>query len=125
MNAPVEDAPVNLKNYNASSYFGGGTKIGESYVIFSYLGSGYGDQYPDTLYTDVMSMTPGNTYYFKVFEYNGVNAPVYKTADPGEGSFYVTFEPPAPSTNFRSTSSDGNSLALQWTLSNLNTRFII
>ena len=115
MNAPVEDAPVNLKNYNASSYFGGGTKIGESYVIFSYLGSGYGDQYPDTLYTDVMSMTPGNTYYFKVFEYNGVNAPVYKTADPGEGSFYVTFEPPAPSTNFRSTSSDGNSLALQWT----------
>lgn len=125
MNAPVDGIPENLKTYNASSYFGGGNKIGESYVVFNYEGSSYGDAYIDTLYTDVNSMVPGNTYHFKIFEYNGVSGPVYKTSDPAIDSFKITFEPPTATTNFRSTSSDGNTLALHWTVGGGDKRIIV
>lgn len=125
-NAPVDGVPENLKTYNASSYYGGGAKIGESFVVYSYGISGtFGDQTTDTIYTEINSIEPGNTYYFKIFEYNGVLAPVYKQADPGEGSFKITFEPPTPTTDFRSTSSDGNTLALHWTRGGGDKRIII
>ena len=105
------------------------TKIGESgesSVVYSHgIYGTFGDQYVDTIYTDVMSMEPGNTYYFKIFEYNGVAGPVYKQDDPGEGSFKITFEPPTPATEFRSTSSDGNTLALHWTVGGGEKRIII
>lgn len=124
-NAPVDGIPENLKSYNASSYFGAGSKIGESSVIFSYTGSPYGDQFSDTLYTDVSSMEPGNTYYFKIFEYNGVGAPVYKQLEPGEGSFKITFEPPNPASGFYSTTTDGNSMTLIWTRGGGDKRVIV
>lgn len=121
-NAPVDGVPQDLKPYNASSNFGGGSAIGQSTVIFNYIGS-IASQ--DTVYTEVSSMEPGNTYYFKVFEYNGVGGPVYKQADPAEGSFYISFEPLTATTNFRSTSSDGNTLGLQWTQGGGDKRIVI
>ncbi|MBN2820562.1 MAG: hypothetical protein JXP36_16435, partial [Bacteroidales bacterium] len=125
-NAPVDGVPEDLKTYSASTNFGGGSKIGENSVVFNYTYYGrYGDQYQDTLYTDVSSMEAGNTYYFKIFEYNGVSGPVYKKTDPALASFKITFEPPTPATNFRSTSSDGNTLALQWTIGGGDKRVIV
>lgn len=125
-NAPVDGVPEDLKTYGASTYFGSGSKIGESSVVYSHdIYGTYGDQYRDTIYTDVSRMEPGNTYYFKIFEYNGVAGPVYKQSEPGEGFFYVTFEPPRPATEFRSTSSDGNTLTLHWTVGGGDKRIII
>ena len=124
-NAPVDGIPENLKVYNASSYFGSGAKIGESNTIFSYTYSGTDGNNQDTVYTEITRVDPGNTYHFAIFEYNGIQAPVYKQVNPGVDSFTVTFEPPAPATDFRVNTTDGNQLGLMWTKGAGDNRVII
>ena len=124
-NAPVDGIPENLKTYYASSYFGSGAKIGDNSTIFNYTYSGTDGNNLDTVYTEITSITPGNTYHFAIFEYNGIQAPVYKQVDPEIGSFTVTFEPPTPTTNFRINTTDGNQLGLMWTVGGGDKRIII
>ncbi|RIJ46826.1 HYR domain-containing protein [Maribellus luteus] len=124
-NAPVDGIPENLKTYYASTYFGGGAKIGDNSTIFSYTYSGTDGNDLDTVYTEITSIDPGNTYHFAIFEYNGIQAPVYKQIDPEIGSFTVTFEPPAPATDFRINTADGNQLGLMWTKGAGDNRIII
>ena len=128
INAPVDGAPEDLKTYNASTNFGNGTRIGpsgESTVVFSGTWNGFKDINSDTVYIDVNRMEPGNTYHFSIFEYNGVNGPVYKLTDPGVGSFSITFEPPTPPSNFKINADEGNSLRLGWSLGGGDGRVIV
>ncbi len=57
----VDDIPVNGTTYTADAVFGSGSEIGTgNYVVFS--GSGNS--------VTITNLTPGTTYYVKVFEYN-------------------------------------------------------
>ncbi len=56
------DTPVNATNYAANSAFGSGATMGTgNYVVMNGTGANI----------TVTGLSPGTTYYFKVFEYNG------------------------------------------------------
>ncbi len=57
--------PADLTAYTANTVYGSGTAIGDAFAVFN--GSGTG---PVT----VTGLTPGTTYYFEVYEYNGSGA---------------------------------------------------
>lgn len=75
------DTPVNGTNYSANSTYGSGSLLGTgNYVVMN--GSG------NTV--TVTGLTPGTTYYFKVFEYNGTSVNCdesYLTASAASYSF--------------------------------------
>ncbi len=59
-NSPVDWTPIDGNTYSANSSFGSGTELGTgNYVIYN--GSGNN--------VTVTNLTPGTTYYFKIFEY--------------------------------------------------------
>jgi hypothetical protein len=67
----VMGSPADLGFYSPNTQFGSGAQIsvGE-FAVFS--GSGNS--------VTVTGLTPGDVYYYKIFEYNGSNAPVYNTS---------------------------------------------
>jgi M6 family metalloprotease-like protein len=67
--SPVNTIPVDGTTYSANGDFGSGTQIGTgNYVVYNGIGTS----------VSVTGLTPGNTYYFAIYEYNsGTNC--YKT----------------------------------------------
>ncbi|WP_188363228.1 hypothetical protein, partial [Flavobacterium orientale] len=106
---PVDAVPQNLTSYNSSSYFGSGTQVAPGQrSVYYYNGAALGQE----SYTTVYSVSPGTTYHFKVFECNGVNAPVYATTNPGTASYFIGYEPLTPSTNVFTQSHDGGGMTV-------------
>ncbi|MBO6515678.1 MAG: gliding motility-associated C-terminal domain-containing protein [Bacteroidia bacterium] len=56
----VDTFPTDFQSYNANPQFGGGTKLRESYTVFSGTGNT----------VDVTGLKKGTRYYFAVFEFN-------------------------------------------------------
>lgn len=78
-NAAVNVVPLDGSTYNANSVFGSGTNMGNgNYVVYDGTGN-------DLVLT---GLTAGSTYYFKIFEYNGVAA---------QSNFFTTSAPAASS----------------------------
>lgn len=70
-------APVDLSVYPANTVFKAGSQVAvNEYVV--YAGNGNG--------VTVTGLTPGDVYYYKVFEYNGSTGPVYNTSSVLSGS---------------------------------------
>ena len=61
--AEVNTFPINGNSYFADSVFGNGSHLGNgNYIIYNGAGN----------YVTITNLTPGKTYYFSVFEYNGI-----------------------------------------------------
>ncbi len=123
---PVNAVPEDLKAYNANSNFGLGSRIGDNnYVVFAQtfqFGDGNDN---DTVSVDVSRLTAGETYHFAIFEYAGVQAPVYQKNNPARGNFSITFEPFVAPFNFQVTNTEGNSMSLNWKRGNGDRRIIV
>ena len=62
-NAEVNSFPTNGNSYFADSVFGNGSHLGNgNYIIYNGAGNN----------VTLTNLTPGKTYYFSVFEYNGI-----------------------------------------------------
>ena len=76
----VNSLPVNLSKYPANSIFQNGAQPGAGeYVV--YAGSGNN--------VTVTGLQANKTYHYKVFEYNGIDAPVYNTVNVSSASTFV------------------------------------
>ncbi|TCJ17796.1 hypothetical protein EPD60_06315 [Flaviaesturariibacter flavus] len=65
-------APTDLTKYSGNSNFGDGPQLAAGEYII-YAGSGNS--------VTVTGLSNATTYHFKIIEYNGIDAPVYNTAD--------------------------------------------
>lgn len=76
----VNGLPANLSKYPANSVFQSGSQIAAGeYVV--YAGSGNS--------MSVTGLQANKTYYYSVFEYNGIDAPVYNTINVSSTSTFV------------------------------------
>lgn len=77
----VTGLPATLSKYPANSIFQNGSQIAAGeYVVYD--GSGTG--------VTVTGLQSNKTYYYSVFEYNGIDAPVYNTANIAAGNNFVS-----------------------------------
>jgi endonuclease G len=75
--SPVDAVPVDGTTYTPNDAFGTGSQIGTGNFVVS-------ANSPNSV--NVTGLTPGTTYYFAVFEYNGCSTPDYLTTSPATGS---------------------------------------
>ncbi|MDF2190652.1 T9SS type A sorting domain-containing protein [Paraflavitalea sp. CAU 1676] len=74
---PITGTPANLSAYTPNAAFKSGSQIAAGeYAV--YAGSG------NTL--TVTGLSAGKTYHFSIFEYNGIDAPVYNTLAIAQGT---------------------------------------
>ncbi|MEZ4839888.1 hypothetical protein [Flavobacterium sp.] len=107
LNEAVDAVPEDLIAYNASTYFNSGSEIAPGQrAKYFFTGAALGQESFATIY----SVSPGNTYHFKLFEANGVNAPVYNTVNAASISYTIGYEPLTPSANMFTQSHDGGSM---------------
>jgi len=77
----VGGLPADLSKYTASTNFTGGSQLGAGeYVVYSSGGSSS---------VIVYGLQALHTYYYTVFDYNGLDGPVYNTANSVSGSATV------------------------------------
>jgi hypothetical protein len=117
---PVDVNPEDLIKYAANSSFGSpSSRVGPvsstNYAVYS--------TFSYTNY-DITNLTPGVTYHFAIFSYNGPNYPVYKT--PGN-TYSVTMpnEPAEASKNMTFSSIEGNAFQVNWTKGTGSNRIVI
>lgn len=73
--------PASLSAYPANNVFGNGAQIATNeYVVYAGTGTN----------VTVSGLAPNKTYHFRIFEYNGADAPVYNTANALSGSATTT-----------------------------------
>lgn len=114
--APVA-VPASLSVYPASSVFGNGAQIASNEFVV-YAGTGNN--------VTVSGLAPNKTYHFRIFEYNGVDAPVYNTVNAWSGSATTTAALPVKWVYF--TAKEVNKeVILEWATTNeQNTaRFVV
>ena len=100
----VTGLPVTLSKYPANSIFQNGSQIAAGeYVVYDGSGSG----------VSVTGLQSNKTYYYSVFEYNGIDAPVYNTVNIASGSNFVSTTLPLKWIYLNATS--GNSgIVIKW-----------
>ena len=118
--SPVIDTPVNGKNYPIGTGAFGGTNIGNhTYVLAR--------QQP----VNISSLSPGKTYYLKVFEYNGSGASLsYLTKDAPSISFTTadigsTVEPSQQASNIAISGITTNAATVNCTPGNGQNRLVV
>jgi hypothetical protein len=106
--APVNAIPQNLQYYSALTSYGSASTIvsGDNYAVYNSTATS----------SPVVSLSPGTTYYFAVYDFNGFSGPVYNLVNPATGSA-TTLGPPAdPATGVQFTNVGSNTtLKLSWT----------
>jgi subtilase family serine protease len=114
VDGPVDGEPVDLTNYNGSS-FGNGTQVGAgNYVIYNSTGTS----------TNLTNLSPNKTYHFSIFEYNGNSGKIYLR--PGAtGSQLTASGPTIPATNFSTRSVDGDRFIYEFVRGNGTNRLVI
>lgn len=113
----VDNSPNDLQSYSGTSSFGNNlyTLGSGNYII--YRGS--------STSVNLTNLNPGVTYYFKTFEYNGQNAPVYEVG-PADYSQTTPAVPPSTQTNnLNFTGIGANQLRLNWTNGNGSRRIVL
>ncbi|AXY77951.1 T9SS C-terminal target domain-containing protein [Paraflavitalea soli] len=105
--APVSITPQDLQMYSNNASFGTpSTLVGpEHYCVFKGTASN----------VTVTNLTPGTTYYFAVFEYNGFSGPVHNTSLTAVNSATTLGPPTAPASTITfSNAGVGTALTLSW-----------
>jgi hypothetical protein len=109
--------PAPLSVYPASNVFANGAQIATNeYVVYAGTGNN----------VTVSGLTPNKTYHFRIFEYNGTDAPVYNTVNALGGSATTTAALPVKWVYF--TAREVNKeIVLEWATTNeQNTqRFVV
>lgn len=113
--APVDAMPQENQVYNAVQSFGMGSQIGNGNFAVQ---SGPGNQ------VNVINLTPGVTYHYAVFEYNGNSTRLYHP-QPVRGSFTQSNRPSVAASAFRSSLHDVDKFRLGWTNGNGQFRLVI
>jgi hypothetical protein len=108
--------PANLSKYPANAVFGSGSQIGAGeYVVYG------GSSNTVT----VTGLSTNKTYYYTVFEYNGVDAPVYNTVNVVSSSTLIPMSLPLTWLYFTFTE-DNDDVRLIWgTADEINTRHFV
>jgi len=108
----VSGLPANLSKYPASSIFQSGSQVAAGeYVV--YAGSGNS--------VTVTGLQANKTYYYSVFEYNGIDAPVYNTTNVASTSTLVSTALPLKWLYVNATQSNAG-IVLNWgTTDEINT----
>jgi len=100
----VTGTPVNLSKYAHSTTFKNGTQIAAGeYVVYN--GSGAS--------VNVTGLEAGKTYHYAIFEYNGVDAPIYNTTNVATGNISVPGSLPLKWLSFTAKEINGKVL-LSW-----------
>lgn len=104
----VSAVPANLSAYPSSSTFGNGAQIATGeYVVYS--GSGHT--------ATITGLTVNTTYHFRIFEYNGSEAPVYNTANVLSGNATTAAALPVKWVYFNAKENRGEAI-LEWATAN-------
>ncbi|MBI4649686.1 MAG: fibronectin type III domain-containing protein, partial [Bacteroidia bacterium] len=115
----VDSDPVDGTTYTASSTFGSGTQLGTgNYVVF--MGSGTS--------VNITGLSPGTTYYFKVYEYNctGADSKFNVTSPPSNSQATTSCSTPTTQASNITFSSVGSSqMTVNWTNGNGEKRIVI
>lgn len=74
---------------------------------------------------NLTGLSPGVTYYFKVFEYNGNGAPVYELGPPDFSQTTPTVAPTIPSQNVSFTQIGAQQMNLSWIKGNGTRRLVL
>ena len=102
--SPVIGLPADLSKYPASNVFHNGSQVAAGeYVV--YAGNG------NTV--TVTGLQANKTYYYKVFEYNGIDAPVYNTTSVSSASTFVPSTLPLQWLYVNSTQSN-TGIVIKW-----------
>jgi len=111
----VNASPVSLTDYTSSAVFGNGTQVGSgNYVVAKTNGSSF----------TITNLSPGTSYHFAVFEYNGSSNPLYLL--PGATGQATTIGPPSvQATTAFSSAIASQSLQLNWTNGSGNKRIVL
>lgn len=108
--SPVDAVPQNYSAYGTGADLGNGNKV----VVLTTSDNGI-----------LGSLNPGSTYYVKVFEYNGLIAPVYLTANPAEGSFTTSAAPTIPASAISTANIEPIQMELRWNNGNGQRRILV
>ncbi len=113
----VNYTPVQLYRYS--------TGVSTNFGVASDVGSGNKVLYAGTANSiNVTGLNPGTDYYFEVFEYNGLNGPVYRI--PGTTANTTTDDsPPGGASNINFYSIEGNRMSVQWTNGTGSRRMVV
>jgi hypothetical protein len=116
----VDQTPADGTTYTANVSFPSGQEIVAgtgNRVVYTNTGS----------FVDVTGLTPGATYHFAVYEYNGAsNITNYKTIAPAINSVVTPVaEPTTSATTVTFTSITPNSVRVQWTSGNGAGRLVV
>ncbi|MES1250111.1 MAG: T9SS type A sorting domain-containing protein, partial [Chitinophaga rupis] len=112
----VNGTPADLSKYSPDAVFKNGSQIATGeYVVYG--GSG------NTV--TITGLEPGKVYHYTIFEYNGVDAPVYNTANTISGSTIVPGALPLKWLSFTAKEESGG-VQLDWsTVEEINTRYFV
>ncbi len=108
--------PTDYTTYFGSSFFGSGSAIGASHVIFQ-------GTTPTTV--NVTNLAPNTTYHYKVVEFNGSSGPVYDVTNALTGSFTTVGAPIVGSTTFSTNSIEGSSFGVSFTRGDGTNRLVV
>jgi hypothetical protein len=114
--SPVNGTPADLTIYPPDAQFKNGAQIATGeYVV--YRGSGHA--------VTVTGLEAGKTYHYSIFEYNGLDAPVYNTANAVSGSTIIPVVLPLKWLSFTAEEKAGI-VRLDWsTAKETDTRYFV
>jgi hypothetical protein len=114
--AAITGEPADLSKYPASNEFKQGSQIAEGeYVVYAGIGST----------VTVTGLDPLKTYHFSVFEYNGLDAPIYNRANELQGQATTTGALPLTWIYFNVKEKQGG-VVLKWgTTDEVNTAYFV
>lgn len=115
-NEAVNVQPQDLVRYTGNAAFGNGFHFGDGNFA---LNSGTNGSS-----INVTNLQPGRTYHFALFEFSGVNYPIY-SATAYTLQITMPAEPLQPSINMTSNFRDGNSFRVLWTNGDGSRRIVI
>lgn len=112
----VTAIPADLTKYNPGAAFKSGVQVvADEYVVFASSGNS----------VIVTGLDPVKKYYFKIFEFNGVDAPVYNTANIISGSVSASATLPVKWLYF-TAKQNNEGIKLEWaTAEEKNTRYFV
>jgi hypothetical protein len=117
----VGQLPIDYTAYTASATFGSGTDLGgANYIVYDGTANTF----------SLSGLTAGITYYFSVFEYNGLGTTanyytaIYPTGNQATTSGAV-LEPTGPATNITFASVGTSSFTINWTIGNGANRLVL
>jgi hypothetical protein len=116
--------PVDAVPQDGVDYLAGGSA---SFTTAPEISAGQKVIYDNTgSFTDLSGLQPGQTYYFRVYEYSGTGAGIaYLATNPGSGSQATLSSPTVQASNISFTSVTGNTALVSWTTGNGSNRMVV